>query len=978
MNEVIALKKTNTIPDDPASLTSPEFKAEPTCPDVDVVDTSTRMANSRYVKNRLYNDTSFLAKKISDLDLKASSYDSIDIDSMTENVKNEISKNLDTDILGKLSNSSIKISYDDIKVIQDGTIKIIDDMLSGFNELTDLQAKSMEIYKIELQNRKRQLIIYYNDLTAAYQDCINGNIQYSAFNNKFTIWYNYLTNVQAYCQTVVRKLNAYLIGLKADATQQAIFNALTNNGQSQGIFLAEDDNGVMQLYINGQYMEMKGLKVLDVNNNATFSIGSDGSVTINATGFTVKGRSINTLVSDAMGSSDVIQDAVSNATNVIVSKLDEIRRKIDDSNGAMDKVASTVKDSIRDNIITSSEQGMLATLFADLQSRQDAVLKEVDTVLNLDNIKDSDKIKLNTYKTTFTNSFDVMKQKFEDTQSANATVSMFTIFNDAMKKWNNDVGLARAFCKTVQANIIEISQAQTLNREQIFNLLTNNGLDQGIFMLENQLYINGEYIAGNDFNASNSLITPNLYTENIYSNSVLSQVTQDMTLYVDPAKGDDSAPLRNNAVYKTIQGAVNAIPNMICCTITIQLSADADGNVIIDGKFGGGIHIEMMNHNIFGYLQYSNCTTFLSIYGSQQYKEEDIALYDRPAISPYNLITTAEGMNATIYCYNSAVLFLRDVAVYNKKAKAKEGEEKETVYTDDSSNYAIVAESNSFVRCIGCSILYSDNGFYCSASEMILQDMAGATTKYGHYLTRGGEIQCVRNVLNTYVIGHENTYAVRDFEILKIGSKLSASYVSWYDKNMLRSSMAKGSNIVKIESIDSTSFIMGTSSSYESNIKVGPDSDGVHICSPFWFFGTSFDQFIDSNKTIEQIKLTFTRKEYDVDGLGDFNLKLRYHKYSSLDTIYFDTGSDGTPVYDLLTSNQPLKLMSDVVEVVYLKDVYEDSPLQTISLSQPAVNTINKAIKNGTCKGFCIYQDDLHYRCEFTKILTVTIVYKES
>ena len=68
MNEVIALKKTNTIPDDPASLTSPEFKAEPTCPDVDVVDTSTRMANSRYVKNRLYNDTSFLAKKISDLD----------------------------------------------------------------------------------------------------------------------------------------------------------------------------------------------------------------------------------------------------------------------------------------------------------------------------------------------------------------------------------------------------------------------------------------------------------------------------------------------------------------------------------------------------------------------------------------------------------------------------------------------------------------------------------------------------------------------------------------------------------------------------------------------------------------------------------------------------------------------------------------------------------------------------------------------
>ena len=972
MNEVIALKKTNTIPDDPASLTSPEFKADPTCPDVDVVDTSTRVANSRYVKNRLYNDTSFLAKKISDLDLKASSYDSIDIDSMTENIKNEISKNLDTDILGKLSNSSIKISYDDIKVIQEGTIKIIDDMLDGFNELTDLQAKSMEIYKIELQNRKRQLIIYYNDLTTAYQDCINGNIQYTAFNNKFTIWYNYLTNVQAYCQTVVRKLNAYLIGLKADATQQAIFNALTNNGQSQGIFLAEDDNGVMQLYINGQYMEMKGLKVLDVNNNATFAVGADGSVTINATGFTVKGRSINTLVSEAMGSSDVIKDAVSNATNDIVAKLDEIRRKIDDSNSTMDKVSATVKDSIRDNIITSSEQGMLAALFADLQSRQEAVLKEVDTVLNLDNIKDSDKIKLNTYKNTFVNSFDVMKQKFEDTQSVNATVSMFTIFNDAMKKWNNDVGLARAFCKTVQANIIELSQAQTLNREQIFNLLTNNGLDQGIFMLENQLYINGEYIVGNDFNASNSLITPNLYTEDIYSNSVLSQVTQDMTIYVDSTRGNDNAPLRDNAVYKTLQGAIDAIPNMICCTITIQLSADADGNVIIDGKFGGGIHIAMMYYNIFGYLQYSNCTTFLSIYGSQQYKEDDVEIYSRPAISPYNLIQTAEGINASVYCYNSAVLFMRDVAVYNKIAT------EDTIYTDASSNYAVVAESNSFVRCIGCSILYSDNGFYSSASEMVLQDMDGHPTVYGHYLTRGGQIQCVRNVKNTYVNGGRYYYAARDFEWIQIGNKLTQSVFEWYDKNTVRPSGAIGSNTVRVESIGSTSFILGTTTRYDSNIKVGPDGDGTHICSPFWFFGTKLDQFIDSNKTITNITLTFGRKMYAPNAELSFNLKLRYHKYSNLDTIYFDTGSDGSSFSSLLESNQPSKLMSDVLEVVYVKELNMNEPSAIIPLSRSSVNTINKAIKNGTCKGFCFYQDDLDSTCEFTKDLTVTIIYKES
>lgn len=63
----------------------------------------------------------------------------------------------------------------------------------------------------------------------------------------------------------------------AQLSQEDVFNTLTNYGQDQGIYL---ENG--KLYINGEYVNAKGLSVQDKNGSVTFKVDNDGNVSINS------------------------------------------------------------------------------------------------------------------------------------------------------------------------------------------------------------------------------------------------------------------------------------------------------------------------------------------------------------------------------------------------------------------------------------------------------------------------------------------------------------------------------------------------------------------------------------------------------------------------------------------------------------------------------------------------------------------------
>lgn len=92
-------------------------------------------------------------------------------------------------------------------------------------------------------------------------------------------------------------------------TQADIFNKLTKNGTSQGIYM--DENG--DIYVSGEYVQAKGIKVVDSNGKTTFSIDKEtGAVTILASSFLLGDKSI----------ADIAQEKVNGQTqNDIFNKL---------------------------------------------------------------------------------------------------------------------------------------------------------------------------------------------------------------------------------------------------------------------------------------------------------------------------------------------------------------------------------------------------------------------------------------------------------------------------------------------------------------------------------------------------------------------------------------------------------------------------------------------------------------------------------
>lgn len=85
---------------------------------------------------------------------------------------------------------------------------------------------------------------------------------------------------------------------KLNVDSQEVFDALTDNGRIQGIYMEKD-----QLYINGQYINAKNLRVMDNNNNLTLGVDENGNVTIRATNLKIGSKPVAS------------QDDVSNSIN---------------------------------------------------------------------------------------------------------------------------------------------------------------------------------------------------------------------------------------------------------------------------------------------------------------------------------------------------------------------------------------------------------------------------------------------------------------------------------------------------------------------------------------------------------------------------------------------------------------------------------------------------------------------------------------
>lgn len=264
-------------------------------------------------------------------------------------------------------------------------------------------------------------------------------------------------------------------------TQADIFNKLTNGGKAQGIYLDENGN----VYVNGEYVQAKGIRVVDSNGKTTFSIDkTTGAVTIAASQFTLGDKSVTDI--------------------------------------AQEEVVKQVQDITSDNIIKGyylTEQNV-----KDYWSTQSAYTYEYG-VQDVDGGKNAIKINgtgaqfgTKNYKPikvtgNYTFSFwiktSVATQVYvylgsktilnakttTEWQRMQVTTTLSSLPNDSLNSLRiltSSVGSSVKFDTYIYMPKLEYAYTN----EQVFNMLTNNGAIKGMYMENGELYFSFTYAHG--------------------------------------------------------------------------------------------------------------------------------------------------------------------------------------------------------------------------------------------------------------------------------------------------------------------------------------------------------------------------------------------------------------------------------------------------------------------------------------------------
>lgn len=264
-------------------------------------------------------------------------------------------------------------------------------------------------------------------------------------------------------------------------TQADIFSKLTNGGKAQGIYLDENGN----VYVNGEYVQAKGIRVVDSSGKTTFAIDkTTGAVTIAASQFTLGDKSVTDI--------------------------------------AQEEVIKQVQDITSDNIIKGyylTEQNV-----KDYWSTQSAYTYEYE-VQDVDGGKNAIKINgtgaqfgtknYKPIKVTGNYTFSFWIKTSVETQ-VYAYLGNKTILNaKTTTEWqrlqvtttlsglpNDSLNSLRILTSSVGSSVKydtyiympKLEYAYT--NEQVFNMLTNNGAIKGMYMENGELYFSFTYAHG--------------------------------------------------------------------------------------------------------------------------------------------------------------------------------------------------------------------------------------------------------------------------------------------------------------------------------------------------------------------------------------------------------------------------------------------------------------------------------------------------
>lgn len=264
-------------------------------------------------------------------------------------------------------------------------------------------------------------------------------------------------------------------------TQADIFNKLTNGGKAQGIYLDENGN----VYVNGEYVQAKGIKVVDSNGKTTFAIDkTTGSVTIAASQFTLGDKSVADIAQE-----EAIKQVQDITSDNIIKGYYLTEQNVKDYWSTQS--AYTYEYGVQDvnggkNAIKINGTG------AQFGTKNYKPIKVTGNYTFSFWIKTSVATQVYVYLGSKT----ILNAKTTtEWQRLQVTTTLSSLPNDSLNSLRiltSSVGSSVKYDTYIYMPKLEYAYTN----EQVFNMLTNNGAIKGMYMENGELYFSFTYAHG--------------------------------------------------------------------------------------------------------------------------------------------------------------------------------------------------------------------------------------------------------------------------------------------------------------------------------------------------------------------------------------------------------------------------------------------------------------------------------------------------
>ena len=488
------------------------------------------------------------------------------------------------------------------------------------------------------------------------------------------------------------------------------------------------------------------------------------------------------------------------------------------------------------------------------------------------------------------------------------------------------------------------SQSTMVLTDKMYELISKN-----INLTADRINLNG-YVSNDEANWSidtqgnmetkNMNIEGDLSADTITCNTLNSPkypgtLDGDIELFVNSSSGNDGTELDNNAVYETIQGAIDALPKFLNgknAHITMQTNSTED--VYLKGFVGGTVRVYMNGKTLYGTFRTYICSAAIHVYGGTKDSTEGATGIIHPNVGlSFATRSTSVGFESSQYG-----------ALYKVKVFAPDTNPSGVTSTE---KVCVASQAGTgSVYCKNVQIINAVVGFRCNNhGSMHVNSSGGIASKYGFQCVTGGMMSLANNSQAGGETGNTN--------------KSSGGQI-WYDTSGVTFATGNQTTDSGSAPVVSTTKTMTIKSSYGDTYRssvynnwkkdgtVRQGDYGYGDCTGCWFFGTAFSEL--KGKTITKVQITIKRQTGGTSAPVEHKLWMHGHTGRPSGAPTLTSGWSQT--FRLATGNST-----------------------TVAITN---STVLNAISAGTCKGFALRHtyDSVHYSvCSGS--VTVKITYTE-